>query len=231
MKKLIIIIGANSGIGLNCVEKFCTFYPQHTILAISRSINNLSQIHSFQNLLVRQCDIIDFNDLSSIVEKLANSYQVEGLINCAGIAVNGDICELSTDDIHNMIEVNTKGIANVLHLVLPYMRKAKSGTIINFSSLADRYPRPNNPVYAATKSFVKSISESLRLSESKYNIRVCNVAPALIDTPMLDKYQNEEFYNDRINIDEFVDIIHFIYSQPHNICIRDIVVAPTNYAG
>ena len=69
--------------------------------------------------------------------------------------------------------------------VLPIMRENKFGTVINFKFSADRYPRPNNAIYAATKAYVKSLSDSLRLQNAKYNIRVVNLAPALVATPMV----------------------------------------------
>lgn len=55
------------------------------------------------------------------------------------------------------------------------------------SSLADCYPRPNSAVYGASKTYVKSLNDSLHVSEAKYNIRICNISPAIVDTPLLAK--------------------------------------------
>jgi NADP-dependent 3-hydroxy acid dehydrogenase YdfG len=227
MTNIIILTGANSGIGLACVKQFCVYYPDHTILAISRSIDNLQIAQqSYSNCSVQQCDITNFLQLQQIIEYTSLNYKIVGLINCAGISYNGDICSLLPDQIQALITTNTIGISNCIQAVLPTMRSNNNGTIINISSLADRYPRPNNPIYAATKAFVKSLSESLRSSEAKYNIRICNISPALVNTPMLQRYGS---FNDTIEVSQFVDIIQFVYSQPQSVCIRDIVVAPTSY--
>jgi NADP-dependent 3-hydroxy acid dehydrogenase YdfG len=194
------------------------------------SINHLERLHRYGNCIIKQCDVTDQESLNKIIEAVANNMQIEGLINCAGIAVSGDFIEISQEDIENMILVNTQGLTNAIYAVLPYLRKAQSGTVINLSSLADRYPRPHNAIYAASKSFVRSFSDSLRLSEAKNNIRVCNLSPAFIETPMLTS-NHSDIEGKTIPVFDFVSIVQFMYSQPQNICIRDLVVAPTSYEG
>ena len=107
------------------------------------------------------------------------------------------------------------------------MQSRKSGTIINISSLADRNARPELATYAATKAAVKSLSESIRMANAKYGIRVCNVAPAKIKTPLLlqSKLSDEQV----ISVDDMAKAILWIYQQPQHICIRDMVIAPTYY--
>ncbi len=128
-----------------------------------------------------------------------------------------------------MIQVNVSGLTNAIELVLPIMQQQQHGTIINISSLADRYPRPLSAVYAATKAYVKSLSDSLRVSCAKDNIRVINLSPALVDTPLLAKVGKNK--GAVIDVAEFVKIVKFIYQTPQSICIRDMVIAPTNYEG
>ena len=107
------------------------------------------------------------------------------------------------------------------------MTLTKAGTIINISSIADRNSRPNLPTYAATKAAVKSLSESLRMGNAKYGIRVCNVAPAKIKTPMV--IRNNLTDSQIIEIEDVAKAILWIYEQPKSVCIRDLVIAPTNY--
>jgi NADP-dependent 3-hydroxy acid dehydrogenase YdfG len=225
-KQSIVITGANKGIGFECVTQFCEDYADNLIIAISRSIDNLTQL-DYLNLQVIKCDVSQFQELKSALENIVNNYQISALINCAGTSYNGDFCEINNAKIQQIIDVNIMGLTNTVELVLPHMRTQKLGTIINISSLSDRYPRPNNAVYGASKAYVKSLSDSLRVSEAQYNIRVCNISPAIIDTPLLAKVGKN--LNEIIAVSNFVNIIKFIYQQPHSICIRDIVVAPTSY--
>lgn len=226
VKQLLIITGATSGIGLSCIEDFLIDGDLH-ILAIGRNTDKINLNDS--RLFKLNCDVTKFELLRSKLQPYLFDYNVVGLINAAGVASVGGF-EIEDHDNHQqMIDANIQGLTNCIEIVLPKMREQQNGTIINLSSLADRYPRPNNAVYAATKAYVKSLSDSLRLQNSKYNIRVVNLAPALIETPMLTDQLGIK--DGLIEVKQFSKIVKFIFDQPQNICIRDIVVAPTLYAG
>lgn len=226
MKKAIIITGATSGIGLECVKQFLMIDDLY-VFALGRNIDSLKLLQCDQ-LIVKQIDVLNTSEINILVNEISSKYMIEGLINGAGVAYSGDFLDIDHDKNQQMITVNTIGLTNMIEAVLPVMRVNKKGTILNLSSLADRYPRPNTTVYAATKAYVKNISDSLRVQNAKFNIRVVNISPALVDTPMLTKLRGDI---DTINVSDFVNIVKFIYLQPHNICIRDIVVAPTYYEG
>lgn len=226
MKEAIVITGANSGIGLECVKQFCEIFKDNTVIATSRSTSKLQEL-KYRNLEIKKCDVTDYLELEKMFQDLTQIYLISGLINCAGVSYNGDFCDIGHENIQQIIDINVKGLTNSIEITIPYMRKQKFGTIINLSSLSDRNPRPLGVIYAASKSYVKSLSDSLRVSEAKYNIRVSNIAPAIINTPMIDRLKKGD--DAKISVIDFVGIIKFIYQQPHDICIRDIVVAPTNY--
>lgn len=226
MKKAIVVTGATSGIGFECVRQFLTIDNLY-IFALGRNIDSLKPLEC-DRLIIKQIDVLNANDISLLIENISTEYVIDGLINGAGVAYSGDFLDIDHEKNEQMITVNTIGLTNMIEAILPIMRANKKGTILNLSSLADRYPRPNTTVYAATKAYVKSISDSLRVQNAKFNIRVVNISPALVDTPMLTKLRGDI---DTINVSDFVNIIKFIYMQPDNICIRDIVVAPTYYEG
>lgn len=107
------------------------------------------------------------------------------------------------------------------------MRQRKQGTIINTSSVADRNPRPNLAVYAATKAAVRSLTESLRMANAQYGIRICSLTPAKIRTPML--ISSTLPASEVVEPDEVARAALWMYEQPQTICIRDLVIAPTSY--
>lgn len=226
-KNAIIITGANGGIGFECTKQFCETHTKNTIIAISRKLNNLKPL-VYSNLLCIECDVNDYQKIKAEIGNIVNhGNYIDGLINCAGTSFNGDFCNIGINKIQEMIDTNISGLTNMIDVVLPYMRKQKTGTIINISSLSDRYPRPNATIYAATKAYVKSLSDSLRVSEAKYNIRVNNISPAIINTPLLHTLGKDS--GQTIDVKDFVNVLKFIYEQPQSICIRDIVIAPTTY--
>lgn len=226
LKSAIVITGATSGIGLASIKQFLSIDNLY-VIAVGRSVEKIDFDSNRLEKFV--CDVSDFDGVCKLVNDIKNNYQIVGLVNAAGVAIPGDFVLKQHSAHDTMVDVNIKGLTNCIEAILPIMRENKFGTIINLSSLADRYPRPNNSVYAATKAYVKSLSDSLRMQNAKYNIRVINVAPALIATPMVIDILGVK--DGTIDVDQFAKVMKFLYEQPQDICIRDIVVAPTSYEG
>jgi NADP-dependent 3-hydroxy acid dehydrogenase YdfG len=93
--------------------------------------------------------------------------------------------------------------------------------------VADRNARPQIAAYAATKAAVKSLTESLRMANAKYGIRICNLAPGKVMTPMLMGLDLHD--NQIISAEDVAKAALWIYKQPQTICVRDMVIAPTHY--
>jgi len=84
----------------------------------------------------------------------------------------GKFAESDWDKLDQMIQINMTALTHLTHALLPSMKRRQSGSIINVSSLASILPIPDFSVYAATKAYVTSFSEGLRLELRKDNIRV-----------------------------------------------------------
>lgn len=181
-KPLVIITGASSGIGAGLAKLFSQQgYP---LGLLARDFQAMEDLH-LPNSLCIKTDVTDIHQVRSAIEAAEKKFGPVGcLINNAGAASMG-FTDLPHEAHEIMVQVNIMGVINTIETVLPGMQERKAGTIINISSIADRNSRPNLPTYAATKAAVKSLSESLRMGNAKYGIRVCNVAPAKIRTPMV----------------------------------------------
>lgn len=224
-KPLIVITGASSGIGAATAKQFSD--AGYTTALLARSKQSMDKLN-IKNSIAIECDVTDINSVQTAINQVQEKFgTIDCLINNAGYAKGGEFTEVSHNDNQKMIEVNLNGVINCIETVLPAMQKNKSGTIINISSVADRKSRPTLPVYAATKAAVKSLSESLRTSNAKYGIRICNVAPAKIKTPMLMAANLSE--DQIVPVEDMAKAILWIYQQPKTVCIRDIVIAPTYY--
>jgi NADP-dependent 3-hydroxy acid dehydrogenase YdfG len=155
------------------------------------------------------------------------------LINNAGFLRIGALEERSVTDIS--YDVLFKGVLNGIHAVLAGMKARKSGTIINVTSIGDRAPGPDGEVYHASKAAVRSLSASLQKGEAANNIRVINVAPGFVKTNIhaemgisFEEYCKLLGNPDFISAKEPAGVILFCWRQPQRICVRDIVVMPTN---
>lgn len=224
-KPLVIITGASSGIGAAIAKAFAQAGFKLGLLA--RNIEAMEALN-LPNSICIETDVTDIHSIQAAIKKAEEKFgEIDCLINNAGVAKAGDFTELTHEEHENTVKVNLLGVMNCIEVALPKMRLRKSGTIINISSIADRKARPNIPTYAATKAAVKSLSESLRTANAKYGIRICNVAPAKIQTPMVIKANLND--DQIIPVENMAKAVLWIYEQPQSICIRDIVIAPTYY--
>ncbi len=108
--------------------------------------------------------------------------QVGTLINNAGYAEYGPIEEADLDRVRTMFETNVFGLARLTQLVLPAMRRARSGRIVNIGSMGGRITFPVGGYYHASKYAVEAISDALRVEVKPFGIEVILVEPGLIRT-------------------------------------------------
>lgn len=224
-KKLVVITGASSGIGLGLAKAFSQ--AGYALGLLARNIEPMQRLN-LPDALCLSVDVGHFSVVKSAISQIVDRFgSVDGLVNSAGYAVGGDFTTVSHADHEAMVQVNLQGVINCLEVVLPLMREQKNGTIINLSSVADRAPRPVLTTYAATKAAVKSLSDSLRVANAKFGIRVTNLAPAKVVTPML----NTAGLSDEqvIQVEDIISAVMWLYHLPASVCVRDLVIAPTKY--
>jgi len=104
------------------------------------------------------------------------------LINNAGLGDYGEFLSAEWPRIEAMLDLNIGALTHLTHLVLPGMIRGGRGAIVNVSSLASLLPIPDFAVYAATKSYVTSFSEALRIELKEHEIRVLSVCPGPVHT-------------------------------------------------
>lgn len=224
-KPLVVITGASSGIGAEAAKIFSQ--AGYSLGLISRNLEAMEKLQ-LPNAICRSVDVIDYGALNEAIHFFEKQFgPIDCLINNAGYLKQGDFTEIEPDENINMLNVNVLGVINGIEAVLTGMRQRECGTIINISSLADRNSRPKFATYAATKAAVKSLSESVRMANAKYGVRICNIAPANILTKMSLAAKLDPKL--AIPAEEFAKTILWVYEQPKNICIRDIVISSTFY--
>jgi len=232
-EQLVVITGAGAGIGKALAQAFSA--SGHPCLLISRN-QEVDPTLADKPVLYRQLDVSDAQALGEAIASAEREYGPTGcLINNAGMIHIGGLDSLSLEQINEEVDTMIKGVTNGIHHVLPGMRARQCGTIINISSIGDRKPAPGAPVYHACKHAVRSLGESLNMSEAEHNVRVINLAPGLIRTAIHQKMGiSFEDYCEMLGHPTFIDpvelagIVLFCWQQPQHICIRDIAVMPTD---
>ena len=232
-KSLVVITGASHGIGKALAIKFASNgYP---CLLLSRHIEPFPNLKN-KKIEFAQVDVADFHAMRSAVEKAEQKYGKTGcLINNAGFINVGDLSKMPIEKCNYEIDVLFKGVLNGIKVVLPHMESEKSGTIINISSISDRKPSEFSISYTASKHAVRAMSECLQMAQAKNNIRIMNIAPGLIKTEIhkgmevgFKKYSKRSGNPTLISSEALADIIYFCFRLPQKICVRDILVMPTD---
>ena len=189
MKK-IIITGSSSGFGLKAVKDFAD--KGNRVFATMRNPNGKNQKvkeelegHSKQ---IKVVDLDVTNDGSvkqGMAGILAEAGTIDILINNAGIMYLGITESFSIDQAKQQMETNYYGAIRMMQAVLPSMRKAGSGLIINCSSLVGRMSPPFFGTYTATKHALEGYSQALRYEVSPFGVDIVIVEPGPFGTGLL----------------------------------------------
>ena len=182
-----LITGASSGIGAVFAEKLASRH--HDLVLVARShdklqalADQLAQQHGIQVTVIPQ-DLTAPDAAQTIVTQLAHqNIEVDLLINNAGFGTYGDFAEGELDTYLRMIQLNVLALVDLTHRCLQHMRSRRSGSILNIGSTASFQPIPYFAVYAATKAFVLSFSESLWHECKPYGVKVLAVCPGPTET-------------------------------------------------
>lgn len=236
MKKLVVITGASSGIGRATAIRFANL--GHPLLLLARRIEKLEELN-LPNTLCRKVDVTDLDSFQDAVNEAESLYgEVDLIVNNAGIMLLGNAITQNPQEWQQMLNVNVMGVLNGVKTVLGKMVARQGGTIINISSIAGRKTFPDHAAYCATKFAVHALTENIRGEVAGSNVRMTVIAPGVVETELLShttdnnivdgyKQWKASTIEQGLNPDDIARTIEFAYSQPQNVCIREIVIADT----
>lgn len=235
MKELIVITGASSGIGEATAKIFSK--AGHPLLLIARRVEKLEALN-LPNTICAKVDITNFEALREAILNAEKTYgKTELLVNNAGCMLLGSIDTQDITEWQRMYDLNVMALLNGMQAVLPHMKERKGGTIINISSIAGKKTFPAHAAYCGTKFAVHAISENVREEVASLDVRVITIAPGAVETELLSHTTDDEIIKGYEQWKESMDgviipediarSIEFVYAQPQNVCIRELVIAPT----
>jgi NADP-dependent 3-hydroxy acid dehydrogenase YdfG len=131
---------------------------------------------------VAPTDVTDEEQVDATVEATADEFgALDVVVNNAGVGRAGDVAELSTEKYRHMMDVNVDGMFFVAQAALPHLAESE-GTLVFVGSFAGQYPRPDAPVYAATKWWTRGFALSLEGSVGDDGVAVSVVNPTEVRT-------------------------------------------------
>jgi NAD(P)-dependent dehydrogenase (short-subunit alcohol dehydrogenase family) len=186
IQRVWFITGASTGFGRLLAEE--VLKTGGKVIATARNIDKVADLETkYPNAAkALALDVTDANQVDSVVtQAFAQFGQVDVLVNNAGYGVAGAIEEVSEDEFMPMFETNVFGLLKVTRAFLPYLRKQRSGHILNISSIGGLIGGQGVGMYNATKFAVEGLSEALAAELAPLGIRVSIIEPGPFRTDFL----------------------------------------------
>jgi NAD(P)-dependent dehydrogenase (short-subunit alcohol dehydrogenase family) len=175
----VLITGCSTGIGRATAERLAEEgYNVHATARRPESIADLAE----KGCKTHALDVTDEQSMESAVAEVEKEGPVGGLVNNAGYSQSGAIETIPMESVRRQFETNVFGLMRMCQLVLPGMRGAGSGRIVNLSSMGGKLTFPGGGVYHATKHAVEALSDALRFEVRGFGIDVAIIEPGLIVT-------------------------------------------------
>jgi short-subunit dehydrogenase len=176
----VLITGCSSGIGQ--AAALALHEAGRTVVATARNPDTLSGLAG-RGLRTLALDVTDESSMRAAVDAAG---PIDVLINNAGYGLYGTVEQLPMAEIRRQFETNFFGLVRLTQLVLPGMRAAGGGRILNVSSMGGRATLPGGAFYHASKYAVEALSDGLRMEVARFGIDVVLIEPGPVRTPWND---------------------------------------------
>jgi NADP-dependent 3-hydroxy acid dehydrogenase YdfG len=238
-----LVTGASSGIGAAAAD---TLAAQGAAVALAaRRQSQLEELAAGirergGTALVLESDITDQEQAASAVERtVAELGRLDTLVNNAGVMLLGPAAEAPLDEWQRMVDLNVLGLLYCAHAALPHLLRAAAdgprhvADMVNISSVAGRFARAGNGVYALTKFGVGAFSESLRQELARQYVRVSLIEPGATATELASHNRAEVLasirgqFGQRMEPGDIADAIGYVVTRPRHVAVNEMLIRPT----
>ena len=175
----VLITGCSTGIGRATAERLADEgYNVHATARRPESIEDLAG----RGMKTHAVDVTDEASMEAAVAEVEKDGPIGALVNNAGYSQSGAIESIPMSSVRRQFETNVFGLIRMCQLVLPGMRGAGSGRIVNMSSMGGKLVFPGGGIYHATKHSVEALSDALRFEVREFGVHVVIIEPGLIVT-------------------------------------------------
>ncbi|HVW77317.1 MAG TPA: SDR family oxidoreductase [Alloacidobacterium sp.] len=226
-----VVTGAARGIGEAISKRLAAMGA--TVVLAARNTEQLEKVRSEiaarnGSAVVVPLDLRDEQSVASLGRKIEKEHgRCDILVNNAGIGVPGKpLHELPPEEWALMMETNLRGPYLMIRALVPLMIAAKSGHIINISSLAGHNPLPGGAAYSATKWGLNGLTYSIAEELRPHNIRVSAVAPGSVNTHFEVGGSNKD-PNKKIQPDDVAHVVAMLVTQAPQSFVSEVLMRPT----
>jgi NAD(P)-dependent dehydrogenase (short-subunit alcohol dehydrogenase family) len=189
VRKAIFITGGGSGIGRAVAREFAERGWLVGLADINqRGLDETAALLPEGRSTRHIMDVRDRDQWAAALADFARSSEgrLDVLFNNAGIGIGGHFPEVDPADADRLIAVNFGGVVNGVYAALPLLKATPGSAILNTGSASGYYGSAGMAIYSATKHAVRALTEALDIEFSRYGIKVRDLMPSFIDTPILD---------------------------------------------
>ncbi|SDF12033.1 hypothetical protein SAMN04488542_1064 [Fontibacillus panacisegetis] len=193
--KVIVVTGASSGIGALAAQMLSE--QGATVVLAARSVDKLQEVSTgmMGAYKLLELNVGDQHSVDSGFKQIYDEFgRIDCLINNAGYGSFQYCDEMPVEEFAEMMNVNYLGVVRCTKAVLPMMKAASSGRIVNVASIAGKIGTSKSTAYTATKHAVLGFSSALRQEVREYGITVSTINPGPIDTPFFNIADPEGHY-------------------------------------
>lgn len=241
-KEVVLITGASSGIG-EAIAKLLGENGYQLLLG-ARRVDKLEKIvqQTKNSGGVAEAMYLDVTNIESINDFIKMAIDIYGridvLVNNAGVMLLSNVSNLKFAEWEQMVNVNLLGTINTTSVVLPCMKKQKSGMIINVGSTASYRVSTGAAIYSATKYGIRAFSDGLRKEETNNGIKVCLISPGPAKTELLNHISSLDIkedinsYVENYGIDpiDIAKTVLYALSLPKTANIDELIISTTTKA-
>jgi NADP-dependent 3-hydroxy acid dehydrogenase YdfG len=190
--------------------------------------------------LVIECDVTDEQQATGAVERTVSELgRLDTLVNNAGVMLLGPAVGAPLDEWQRMVELNVLGLLYCTHAALPHLLETvdreprRVADVVNVSSVAGRFARTGNGVYALTKFGVGAFTEALRQEVTRRYVRVSLVEPGATATELSSHNRPEILesirsqFGQTMAAGDIADAITYIVTRPRHVTVNEILIRPT----
>jgi NADP-dependent 3-hydroxy acid dehydrogenase YdfG len=234
--KTALITGGGSGIGLAVAKLFLQEGAKVTITGRTEAKlqEAATSLQGGERLSYEVADIAEPKQVQTLVKRVADKFgPVDILVNNAGQNLKlRTFRELTPDTWQQLLRANLDGAFYCIHAVLPDMLKRRNGIIININSIAGKRASPlGGTAYAASKFGMTALGLCLAAEEKDSGIRVSNIYPGEVDTPILElrpQPVTDEQRSKILRSEDVAKAVLFVAGLPAHVSVPELVIKPTS---
>jgi NADP-dependent 3-hydroxy acid dehydrogenase YdfG len=234
--KIAIVTGASSGMGRAIAVAMAE--EGATLGVIARNADRLQETAALArpkggDVIAFPGDVADNELARRVVREMVERFgRIDILVNNAGTnTYHRNLADTSVEDWHRVLNTNITGAFLFTRQVLPHMREARRGQIINISSGAGLRPgAPGGVAYCASKHAMHSLNGSINLEERRNGIKACVIAPGETDTPNLGlrpRPPAKENLAAMLRAEDIGKAVVYVACQPDHVSVDMLVITPT----